>query len=419
MVTHSEHGEIRGNASDLTVSAPDGWQHLLTEQGLDDLKQLSQAQSHGETPTQSSNRLRAEGLSPEIVAALLTQANLRRKAAAKFADAAERMLFTSAGLEQASRFQVAQLHAARMRAASCTTVIDLGCGIGSESLAFAQAGLNVTAVDIDEFTARIAAHNLRVATIDQTSVQVITADATKVSLGGFDAAFLDPARRSAGVRNTRRISDPNAYSPSLEFAFDVGRRMPTGIKLGPGLDRDLIPEDAEAQWISVDGELVEMGLWFGELARAGIRRSARVIRGGVQHELNAPSDAVDVEVGELGSYIYEPDGSVIRARLIGLLAQQLGGTMLSDSIAYLSSDRLTETPFAQVFRVREVLPASQKQLRRALDERNIGSLEIKQRGTGVDPAQLRAQLRLKGDRHATLILTRVAGKHTAILAERV
>ena len=37
------------------------------------------------------------------------------------------------------------------------------------------------------------------------------------------------------------------------------------------------PADAEAQWVSVDGQLVEMGLWFGALARPGIRRAALVI----------------------------------------------------------------------------------------------------------------------------------------------
>jgi hypothetical protein len=36
----------------------------------------------------------------------------------------------------------------------------------------------------------------------------------------------------------------------------------------------------------------------------------------------------------------------------------------------------------------------------------------------VDPARLRDRLSLKGDATATLILTRVAGKRVALLAER-
>jgi hypothetical protein len=37
----------------------------------------------------------------------------------------------------------------------------------------------------------------------------------------------------------------------------------------------------------------------------------------------------------------------------------------------------------------------------------------------VDPAQLRTRLALKGPESATLILTRVAGKRVALLAERL
>ncbi len=63
-------------------------------------------------------------------------------------------------------------------------------------------------------------------------------------------------------------------------------------------------------------------------------------------------------------------------------------------------------------------PFDEKLLKRELAARKIGSLEIKKRGLDVDPAQLRTRLSLRGTAAATLILTRVAGKRTAILAER-
>ena len=195
--------------------------------------------------------------------------------------------------------------------------------------------------------------------------------------------------------------------------------MPTGVKLGPGFDRELLPDAAEAQWVSIDGQLVETGIWFGALARQGVARSALVLRGGEAFELSAASDAEDAEAQALGEYLYEPDGAVIRARLIGLLAEQLGAGMVSDGIAYLTADALTPTPFAQTFRVLERLPSSEKQLKRALSARGIGKLEIKKRGADVDPAALRTRLKPKGPHSATLFLTRIAGKHTALLAERV
>jgi hypothetical protein len=195
--------------------------------------------------------------------------------------------------------------------------------------------------------------------------------------------------------------------------------MPLGVKLGPGFDRELIPRDAEAQWVSVDGQLVENGLWFGALARPGIRRSALVLRGSSSAELVAADDSDDSDVTPLGEYLYEPDGSVIRSRLIGDLARSIGAGMLSEQIAYLTSDTLVETPFAAAFRVIEVLPSDESKLKKELRSRGIGRLEIKKRGVDVDPATLRKRLSLSGDREATLVLTRLAGRHVAILAERV
>jgi hypothetical protein len=114
----------------------------------------------------------------------------------------------------------------------------------------------------------------------------------------------------------------------------------------------------------------------------------------------------------------EPDGAVIRARLIGELARQLDGRMLDATIAWITSDRLPETPFGQTFRVLERFPLDVKVLKRELSTRGIGRLEIKKRGVDVDPAQFRTRLSLHGDGEATLVLTRVAGERVALLAER-
>ena len=70
------------------------------------------------------------------------------------------MLFTRAGLEQATRLAIAARHAARFRDAGMSSVADLGCGIGGDALGLAALGLRVAAVDADEVTAAIAAYNL-------------------------------------------------------------------------------------------------------------------------------------------------------------------------------------------------------------------------------------------------------------------
>jgi len=357
--------------------------------------------------------LRKAGHSPALVAAVLSQSRLRSRAAAKFGPFASSMLFTEAGLEQATRLRVAAIHAGRFRAAGLTRVVDLGCGIGADALALAAIDIEVTGVERDEVTAAIAAFNL--APFPNASIE--NADATAVDLAGFDGVYLDPARRS----DARRLKDPADWSPSLDFAFEIGGRLPTGVKLGPGIDRDLIPAGVEAQWVSVDRDVVELGVWFGAVARPGIGRSALVIGDHGSAELTAPADSADAELGPLGEYVYEPDGAVIRARLIGDLARTLDARMLSDQIAYLTADTAIATPFAVCFRVTETLPLDERAIKKRLAELEVGTLEIKKRGVDIDPAAFRAKLSLKGKgrNSATLFLTRVAGKRVALLAERV
>ncbi|MFJ4044485.1 SAM-dependent methyltransferase [Microbacterium sp. NPDC089987] len=385
---------------------------LLTREGLALLDQVGAVESAADV-ARAVSRLRVAGHSPDLVSAVVGQARLRVKARAKFGEFGDRMLFTRAGLEQATRLNVATMHAVRLRRAGITRVSDLGCGIGGDSLAFAGAGLSVEAVDADEVTSAIAAYNLAPFP-DATVRQGVAED----SLPPEGAVWLDPARRTAGHSETTRTSAAD-WSPSLDWCVEVARRHPTGIKLGPGLDRDLIPNDVEAQWVSADGSVVELVLWSGELARPGIRRAALVLQAGETHEITAAADADDEPVRELGTYLHEPDGAVIRARLIGEVARMLDAGMVDEQIAYLTGDAALTSPFVQSFRVRETMPAHVKTISQALRAHDIGRLEIKKRGMDIDPAVFRKKLSLKGSKAATLILTRTASGRVAILADRV
>ena len=388
----------------------DDLRRLLSPEGLQLLDEVGDLDT-GADIVRTVSRLRAAGHDGGLVAAVLEQARLRSRARTKFGDFADRMLFTPAGLEQATRLRVAALHAGRFAEAGIDVVADLGCGIGADALAIAALDLGVVAVDRDELTAAVAAFNLA----PFASARVELGNAEEADLAGVGGVWLDPARRDGATR----LTDPGDWSPSLDWAFDLARRLPAGIKLGPGIDRDLIPDDVEAQWISVDREVVELVLWSGPLARDGIRRSALVLNSGGVAELSAPADSPDAEAGDLGEYLVEPDGAVIRARLIGDLARRVDGRMLDPTIAWITGDDPAPTPFGQTFRVLERFPLDVKTLKRELSARGIGTLEIKKRGVDIDPAQFRTRLGLAGAGSATLVLTRVAGARAAILVERV
>lgn len=368
-----------------------------------------------ETAMRISERLRSEGFDPELVAAALTQSRLRAEAREKLGDFAEGMLFTPAGLEQATRLAVAAHHARRYRDAGVRRVADLTCGIGADALAIAGMGLPVLAVEIDELTAAVATVNLR--HFEHAEVRHADSLALDLAAEGVDAVFADPARRTrSGARRHR----PEDYSPPLQTVLALREQVPElGVKVGPGIPHSAIPEDAEAQWVSVDGSVVEAGLWFGRLAPRGPGRSALVLHG--ESATLLEDDGVRAEVGPLDAFLLEPDGAVIRAGLVGTLACRVGAHLLDPTIAYLTAPSPTDVSpaLATPYRVLDDMPFNVKRLRAYLRERGVGRVTVKKRGTAVTPEALRAQLSLRGEEHATLVLTRIAGAQHVVVVEPV
>jgi SAM-dependent methyltransferase len=355
----------------------------------------------------AASRMRAR-YGPELAAAALTQAVLRRQAQTKFGASALEMFFTRPGLEQATRPAVADYHAHRFVQAGVTRVIDIGCGIGADSMAFARAGLKVVAVEADPVTASVAKANLA------ERAEVICADAGEVAEQLITAdvgVFCDPSRRNDRGR-LWRVGD---FTPPWSFVMRLlDGRQPAGVKLGPALPHSLIPDAVEAEWITHRAETVEVALWAGPGARPG-QHSALMM----PDARLAASAAPPLRVRDLGRYLYEPAGAVIRAGALADLGAQLGAGLLDSRIAYLTSDSLHDTPFATRFVVLQRFPFHLNVLRSWVRRDHIGALEIKKRGVDLDPADLRRRLRLAGPKSATIVISRTPNGAIAAVVERI
>jgi SAM-dependent methyltransferase len=367
---------------------------------------------HAGDPVRVASVVRRLEPDAEKAAAATTQAQLREKAVAKLGDAAHRMFFTPDALEQATRARVADHRAARLAAAiPGGSVVDLGCSIGGDLLAFARAGLVAAGIDQDPVRVAMAEANLRALGLPGA---VLVGDATTLDTSGFDAAFADPARR--GGRG--RVFDVEGWTPPWPWVLDLltGRSL---VKVAPGIGHDLVPPGVEAEWVSDRGEVKEAVLWSPSLSTTERRATVIGERGlATLTDEDAPVlGEGGVDVREVGGFLYEPDGAVIRAGLVTAVAAGVNGGLVDPHIAYVTSDDSFRTPFARGYRVVEHLPYREKQLRAALRERGIGRLAIKKRGVQVVPDELRKRLALQGDNEATLVLTRAAGQGTALLVE--
>ncbi len=367
---------------------------------------------HPDDPVRVADVVRRHEPAADRAAAATTQAQLRAKGRVKFGDAAARMFFTPDALEQATRMRVADHRAARLAAAiPGGSVIDLGCGIGGDLLAFARAGLVAAGIDQDPVRVAMAEANLGALGL---AGAVLVGDATTINMSGFDAAFADPARR--GGRG--RVFDVEGWTPPWTWVLDLlGRR--SLVKVAPGIAHELVPAGIEAEWVSDGGDVTEAVLWSPSLSTTA-RRATVIGAQGLATLTDEDAPVLGeggVEVREVGAFLYEPDGAVIRSGLVTAVAAGVQGGLVDPHIAYVTSDGSFHTPFARGYRVLEHLPYREKQLKAALRERGIGRLAIKKRGVQVIPEELRKRLSLKGDNEATLVMTRVAGQGTALLVE--
>ncbi|MEU1277515.1 SAM-dependent methyltransferase [Streptomyces sp. NPDC005805] len=380
---------------------------LRTGQGADLLASLADHDPAEELAL--ATRLRRDHPAA-LVSAALGQARLRQRAAAKFgAEDAGRMFFTPNGVEQSTRRAVAEHRARRFAALGVRSVADLCGGIGGDALALARAGIRVLAVDRDPLTAATARANAEALGLAGL-IEVRCGDVADVDTSGYDAVFVDPARR--GGRG--RIFDPEAYSPPLSWAVEAARARPhAALKVAPGIPHEAVPEDAEAEWISDGGDVKEAVLWFGT-APGAVR--ATLLPG--PHTLLGRG-LPDPAVREVGRYLYEPDGAVIRAHLVAEAAEDLSGGLIDATIAYITSDELRPTPYATAYEITDVLPFGVKRLKTLLREREVGTLTVKKRGSAVEPEELRRRMKPQGPNAATVFLTRTDGAPSMLLGRPV
>ncbi len=385
---------------------------ILSSEALELLAEISANELEDEF--ELSKKLR-KSWPPELVSACITQAKFRQRAQKKFGPFANRMLFSRDGLEQASRLSVSAQRANRFIQAGVESVVDLGCGIGGDSMAMAGLGIKVTAIERDEVSSALAQFNT-----GGLGVQVINTDAEKIDLDKFHAVFADPARRRVGSGEQRSRLSPFEYTPPLDWLINtVAKQKPTAIKLSPADDYTEIDGDFDFEWISVAGELVELSVYSGSLRGENIRQ-ARLLTNSGNHVFGSKTLQSPIpEVSKVEKYIHEPDPALIRSGLMGEFAIENNLKLIDKKIAYLTSTELMTSPWLKTYEIEQQFPFDIKLLSKELAKRDIGILEIKKRGVDITPEELRKKLKLKGKGAASLIITKRDDTRIALLGKPI
>lgn len=247
-----------------------------------------------------------------------------------------RMISDKDGIRFATPEPVAEYRAKRLQ---CETIADISCGIGGQALHFAKYCDIVYAIELDPSKIEYAKKNAKIMGVN--NIEFITGDALSseviTQLPELDIVFSDPARPSSEkVRSMDRLSPSipevmRSYSGICSnFAFEAP----------PQITPERIPFECEKEYMSLDGKLNRLNLYFGKLKKTDI--SAVALPGNsVIRKNDVKSHVIKTSNPEL--YAYEAEESVIKAGLLEQLASSFKDVTDNVSIFEIDEKRILLT----------------------------------------------------------------------------
>jgi len=361
--------------------------------------------AQGLSPTPKNINRVANEVGAENARWAFTQWRLRAKAVGKLPEP-EKWFLDEDGLQMASHQALADYHARLFRPG--LRVADLTTGIGSDLFALARFHRPpVYGFEIDP-----ARFELVTATMEAFNLKVELSPDPCLSVGWeFDAAFVDPARRTAG-RRTLNIED---FQPNPNRLVERLNRLAVGVmKLSPMLsDYDLERLGRMVEFVSygwecrealvLSGTEVPTGRWAVR-AEDGTRLEAKPL-----HQM----------VNEVGPSLYEPDPAAIRAHALGTLAERHSLAGWGEPAGYLTGESGIETPWLREFKVLAVEKFDRKALMAQLRRLGRRLVSVKTRGVDADPIEVLKRMKLEQGIPAELIVVRQGARSTSAIVERV
>jgi hypothetical protein len=276
----------------------------------------------------------------------------------------------SAKTEEDLRFgtpqMVAQHRAKRLAALGPNTIIEIGAGAGFQTSAFASAAKSVIAVDIDEEKLSRADFPENVIPVIGDAMGEEAMQKIQEKAEGKTTIFLDPERPATSPHRTLAEIRPDIK----EFLRIYSAITPDiAIEMPPFLSKEeleQLPLPFEREYLSVDGRLNRLTLYFGGLRRCGV--SAVRLPEGERVEGNAPLAEVIIGRSADAQYVLVPDAALAQAHLVGEALAQGGNhavhpVALGNKHVYLCATRVKSKLF-KAYRI--VSSGPRREIERAL-----------------------------------------------------
>lgn len=228
----------------------------------------------------------------------------------------KRMKADNDGIRFATPEVVAKYRAKRLK---CKTIADISCGIGGQTIFFAKECEKVYAIEIDPKKIEYAERNCERYGLD--NVEFICGDALSEDvidqIPKLDVLFSDPARPPS--EDERRLS---SLQPGIPKVLEAYSKITNNFafEAPPQLTPERIQFDCEKEYLSLDGQLNRLNLYFGDIKTCD--RSAVALPAEARIDSEHKRSELSI-TNKIQAYACEPEPSVIKAELLPELANAL------------------------------------------------------------------------------------------------
>lgn len=325
-------------------------------------------------------------------------------------------------MEQCSSEQTALYKASLVDGKSFT---DLTGGFGVDFSFIARNFERATMVEQREELCEIATHNMPILGIPYA--EVINGDGIDYlrEMDPVDVIFIDPARRDTQGKKTVSIADcePNLLNV-LETLRDKAKRIL--IKYSPMLDISLAAKELKyvdsIHVVSVENECKELLFLLGgnESAYSTTINCVNIGKHGETKFVFTTEEekgSVATMAKSLGSFLYEPNSSILKAGAYKSVSTRFSIEKLSvNSHLYTSETPLDIFP-GRSFRILKSFGMNKKEMKEGL--KGIDKANIAVRNFPMDVNTLRTKLKLKEGGDKFIFATTLNDTHTIILCEKI
>ena len=255
-------------------------------------------------------------------------------------------------------------------------------------------------IEIDQEKIKLAQKNAQI--LGWKNIEFIPGDALSEKvisqLKGVEIVFCDPER--SPQERQRNVA---SIKPNIPELLKKYRALTENIAIEFPPQIQEIPFDCEKEYLSLDGALNRLTLYFGDLKKC--ERSAVVLPG--KERLCSDNTTTLRKTEMLGEYLYEADPAVVKAGLLAELAEKTATELYEKgkNVFFTSDKKVKSLFFKNSFKVVDMCAQEEHEIIAALQKHDAGKVILR---FPVDPKEYwkirkKIESKLRGDKTYALL----------------